>query len=135
MILRAVNHTEMAKKYSLYVCVILFVACTSDEDAATPGDVLVYADRGSRQCESGGISPEESAQTLIDAGIDVLQSNCGIRTGVFFPAVCGGGTGEIVVHKIRGVNLIAAEQLGFQPISVLVDPAEGTSYRLVDCVN
>lgn len=99
----------------------------------TPIDVLVYGDREVRQCESDGISPEASAQILINAGIDVLQSTCGLRTGVAFPDVCGGATADILVHKIRSVNLADAEQLGFQEISTLVDAAAGTSYELVDC--
>jgi len=98
-----------------------------------PGNVAVFADRGSRQCESTGISPGESAQLLINVGVDVLRSDCGIRTGVAFPAVCGGATGEIVVHQIRSVNLPTAEQLGFAPVSTLVDPVAGTSYELVAC--
>ena len=121
-------------RYSICVSALLLAACTGDSDTA-PGDILVYADRGARQCESDGISPEASAQTLINAGIDVLLSTCGIRTGIVFPAVCGAGTGDIVVHEIRAVNLPDAEQSGFRLISTLIDAAEGTGYQLVDCAN
>ena len=95
----------------------------------------MYANREVRQCESDGVSPEASAQILINTGIDVLRSTCGIITGVFFPAVCGGGTADILVHEIRSVNLPEAEQLGFREISTLTDAAAGTSYQLLDCAD
>lgn len=124
---------------------LFLAACPEDtvtsEDSATaesavaPGDSLVFADRGVRQCESDGISPEASAQILIDAGIDVIRSNCGIRTGVAYLAVCGAGSVDILVHEIRSVNVPDAEVLGFQEISTLVDAAKGTSYELIDCAD
>jgi hypothetical protein len=132
-------------RYAIYVVALFLVACLDDsvptkdsntiDQSITPGDTLVYADREVRQCESDGISPEASAQLLIDAGIDVLQSTCGIRTGVEYTAVCGGKTADILVHEIRSVNLPDAEQLGFQEISSLIDAAAGTSYELLDCAN
>jgi hypothetical protein len=125
----------MFARYQLYVAVMLVVACTGGGDSPAPESVLIFADRGSIQCESDGISPETSAQTLITAGIDVLQSSCGIRTGVVFAAVCGGETGEIVVHEIRGVNLPTAEELGFRRTDTLVDPEAGTGFELVDCAD
>ncbi len=121
------------------ICVVtlLFVACPEDsitpDVSITPGDTLVYVDREVRQCESDGVSLESSAQILINAGIDVLQSTCGIKTGVQYPAVCGGATADILVHEIRSVNLPDAEQLGFQEIGTLIDAAAGRSYQLVDC--
>jgi len=129
----------MDMRYAICVVTLLIVACRENSATqkvpVTTDDLLVYADREVRQCESDGFSPEASAQILINAGIDVLQSTCGIRTGVEFPAVCGGATGDILVHEIRSVNLADAEQLGFQEISTLIDAAAGTSYRLVDCVD
>jgi hypothetical protein len=126
-------------RYAICVGTLLLVACRENsvtpEVSVTPDDLLVYADREVRQCESDGVSLEASAQTLINAGIDVLQSTCGFRTGVEFPAVCGGATADIVVHEIRSVNLLDAEQLGFQEISTLIDAAAGTSYQLVDCAD
>ena len=123
----------MDMRCAIYVVTLLLVACPGDSD--TPGDILVYADREVVQCESDGVPLEASAQILINAGIDVLQSSCGIRTGVEYPAVCGGITGDILVHEIRSVNLPDAEQLGFQEIRTLIDAAAGTSYQLVDCAN
>ena len=124
-------------RWAICVVTLLLVACLEDsntpDDSITPGDTLVYVDREVRQCESDGVSLESSAQILINAGIDVLQSTCGIRTGVLYPAVCGGATADILVHEIRSVNLPDAEQLGFQEIGTLIDAAAGRSYQLVDC--
>ena len=135
----------MDMRWAICVVALVLAACPDDtgtpEDPATweaavgPGDSLVFADRGVRQCQSDGISPEASAQILINAGMDVIRSTCGIRTGVDYPPVCGGGTVDILVHEIRSVNLSDAEQLGFQAISTLTDTAAGTSYELVDCAD
>lgn len=131
----------------LAICGLAFLLAACPEDTVTPddravqegslapGDSLVFADRGARQCESDGISPEASAQILIDAGIDVIDSGCGIRTGVEHPAVCGEGTVDILVHEIRTVNLPDAEPLGYLEISTLVNAAAGTGYELVVCAD
>ena len=91
----------------------------------------MFAD-GAPQCEPA-ILLESSAQKLIDAGVDVLRSSCGVRTGVSYAAVCGGPSGDILVHEIRSVNIRDANRLGFQEISILVDASAGTGYQLVDC--
>jgi len=115
---------------------VLATACSGGGEATTdPSDVLIFTDSGARQCESGGMSPDESAQALIVAGVDVLQSRCGIRTGVAYAAVCGGETGQIILHEIRAVNLPTARQLGYELASTLIDPVMGTSYQSVDCAN
>ncbi len=121
----------MDLRWAICVVTLLLVACP--EDSITPVDTLVYVDREVRQCESDGVSLESSAQLLINAGIDVLQSSCGIRTGVLYPDVCGGATADILVHEIRSVNLPDAEPLGFQEIGTLIDAAAGTSFELIDC--
>ena len=133
----------MDMRWAICVSALILAACPEEtitpealgtvEEPRTPDDSLVYADRGVRQCESDGVSLEASAQILINAGIDVIRSTCGVKTGVAYPAVCGGGTGDILVHGIRGVNIPDAEQLGFQDISTLVNVAAGTGYELFDC--
>lgn len=129
----------MDMRYAICVVTLLIVACREDlvtpEVLVTTDDLLVYSDREVRQCESDGVSLEANAQILINAGIDVIKSTCGIRTGVEYPTVCGGATGDILVHEIRSVNLSDAEQLGFQEMSTLIDAAAGTSYELVDCAD
>ena len=85
------------------------------------------------QCGSRGLTTRQSAQKLVDGGIDVIASHCGAVTGVVYVALCGTETGEILIHEIRGVNLRDAEQLGFNPVTELQDPASGTSWEKVDC--
>lgn len=104
------------------------------EDGTTqPGDILVYEGRQSLQCETRGLTTRESAQKLINGGIDVIASNCGAITGIAYPALCGSPTGEILIHEIRQVNLPDAEQRGFQPVRTLQDPIKGTGWNKVDC--
>jgi hypothetical protein len=120
------------------VGVIGLVACGEDGGEAPlararTGNLLVYEGRQSVQCGTRGLTTQQSAQKLIDGGIDVIESNCGVITGVAFAAVCGGGTGEILLHEIRSVNLADAEQRGFKAASTLTDRASGVDYAKVDC--
>ncbi len=111
----------------------LLAACSGDSGSGAADGALVYTGTGAAQCETGGLSLEQSAQRLIDAGIDVLDSACGAMTGVAFAAVCGAPTGEILVHEIRDVNAPHAREIGYESVETLVDPEQGTGYRLVDC--
>jgi len=112
-------------KHALALAALLLAACTSN----LPNATLVF-EHGALQCEPV-VSLESSARKLLDAGIDVLKSSCGSQTGVGYAAVCGGLSGDVLVHEIRRVDLPEAERLGFQEIDVLVDA--GTGYRLAAC--
>ena len=101
--------------------------------AIHPGDALVYEGRQSLQCGTRGLTTQESAQKLVNGGIDVVLSNCGVITGVVYAAVCGAGTGEILIHEIRAVNLPDAEKRGFKSVVTLTDPIAGTDWAKVDC--
>jgi len=109
--------------------------CGGDPAPGTsqPGDLLVYESRQAVQCGSRGLTTQQSAQKLVNGGIDVIASSCGVVTGVVYIALCGTETGEILIHEIRGVNLRDAEQRGFNPVTELQDPASGTSWEKVDC--
>ena len=69
----------------------------------------------------------------MNGGIDVLESNCGVNTGLAFAAVCGNGTGDILIHRIRSSNLADAEQRGFSSVDTLRGPTIGIGYAKVDC--
>lgn len=112
-------------KHAVALGTLLLAACASNLPDAT----LVF-ENGAPQCEPA-VSLESSARKLLDAGVDVLKSSCGAQTGVGYAAVCGGLSGELLVHEIRRVDLPEAERLGFQQIEVLVDA--GTGYRLAVC--
>jgi hypothetical protein len=112
-------------KHALALGTLLLAACASN-----PPDATLVFENGAPQCEPAA-SLESSARKLLDAGVDVLKSSCGAQTGVGYAAVCGGLSGELLVHEIRRVDLPQAERLGFQEIEVLVDA--GTGYQLSDC--
>jgi hypothetical protein len=109
-------------------------ACGGDETPGVmPGDTLVYESRQAITCGTRGLTTQQSAQKLINGGVDVVQSNCGVITGIALPAVCGIDSAEIIIHEIRRANLRDAEQRGFHPVRELVNPVQGFGYDKVDC--
>jgi len=98
------------------------------------GNALVFQGRQSVQCGPPGLSPEQGAQTLINGGIDVLQSGCGVTTSnAIQPAVCGAADGKILLHEIRRENVADAERLGLHDVETLRNPTTGAGYIWVDC--
>ena len=63
----------------------------SPTEMISSGDVLVFESRQTIQCGSRGLTTQQSAQKLVNSGIDVLESNCGVNTGVAFATLCGLG--------------------------------------------
>ena len=96
--------------------------------AEQPGNssLWVMQPRGNRQCEGGGKSLASSGAELAQNGIKVQESRCGVRTDRMYPSVCGGATGDLLMHRIPASFLDAALELGF-------DPAKQGQYKLVDC--
>jgi len=119
----------MKIRHILYSGIFLLAACGSETSA--PDGILVFAD-GALQCEPK-ISIESNAQLLTAAGIEVLQSSCGVKTGVSVASVCGAPSLNILIHEIPAAKLQDAERLGFHEVGVLVDEAAGTGYELTDC--
>ncbi|MFV8781805.1 hypothetical protein ACNKU7_05220 [Microbulbifer sp. SA54] len=95
----------------------------SDSDSTT---LWVMQPMGNRQCEGGGISLEQSRATLQQGGVSVAESRCAVRTDRMYPQVCGGATGDILVHRIPASMLDAALALGF-------DPASQVPHRFKEC--
>ena len=95
--------------------------------AADSGTSLwVMQPRGNRQCEGGGRSLQSSAAQLAENGITVQESRCAVRTDRMYPSVCGGATGDLLMHRIPSGLLDAALELGF-------DPAKPGTYQFGDC--
>lgn len=120
------------------VAVLGLAGCGEESDAPAEsvrsGNMVVFEGRGRLQCDfTGGITPAQSALKLTNEGVDVLRSGCGAVTGVAFAAVCGGSSGEILLHEIRHENRDTAERLGFVPAEELTNQASGTGYAWVDC--
>jgi len=118
-------------------------AATAEKDAAGTAEVSkpkeeappvqaeeliwVYEARGNKQCEQGGgISLEDSSAKLTGNGVEVQESRCGVRTDRMYPSVCGGATGDILLHLIGRGSLDAALELGF-------DPADKIQYQNRAC--
>ena len=118
-------------------CAMLGACGGGGESAEDPpvriGDVLVFESRQSIQCGTRGLTTQQSAQKLINGGIDVLESSCAAMTGFAYATVCGNGTGDILIHRIRRANLEDAEERGFVPVDELRDPLVGSGYVRVDC--
>jgi len=127
---------------------VLAVACGCSGGTESEGDppldgfdpvpttVKAFISNGHTQCNDNAMPLSQSQMMLVNLGIDVLDSTCGVITGVAFAAVCGGGTGEINLHTIRRVNLPDAERLGFRDVGIIgVDPqVPGTGYQEASCL-
>ncbi len=119
-----------------FLVLLSLSGCGSDTDeSASDSMALVYANRGGIQCETVGMTPEESTQILVSAGIDVLSATCGFIIGnPDPPAVCGEPiAGNIIVHEIPEGDLPSAAGVGYHNVSTLVDESLGTSYVIGDC--
>ena len=99
------------------------------QEAANGGEsdtLWVMQARGNRQCEGGGVTLEESRVSLQGSGISVSESRCAVRTDRMYPSVCGGATGDILVHRIPSTMLDAALELEF-------DPADKVPHNFTEC--
>ncbi len=115
------------------LCTIGFVIAGCDEEnGVIPGRTLVYEFSGRLQCETDGLTPQQSATKLAAADIEAVSSSCGVVTGVAFPAVCGAGTGDILLHEIRTSDLRGADQLGFRTVDSL-RKGNDRNYERVNC--
>lgn len=109
---------------------LLLVACAEDRSTVTvyeAGPVVA-------QCEPAATTLEQSAGRLDQAGIEILRSSCGVISDMGFAAVCGGATGQILLHDIRGSSLAAAQSLGFKDAATLVaDAPSGDGWERAPC--
>src|SRR5690606_1411151 len=86
------------------------------------GEVVVYeAGPHVAQCAPVAVTRWQSAAKLTSAGIDVRRSSCGFIEGIAYPAVCGAGTGQILLHDIPAESLAAAEAAGCASVETLND--------------
>lgn len=88
----------------------------TNEEVQDSDTLWVIQARGSKQCEGGGLLVEQSRGKLQQSGVAVVESRCGVRTDRMYPAVCGGATGDIYLHRIKKNMLDAALELGFDPL-------------------
>ena len=94
---------------------------------------LVYEPKGDRQCESGGLTAQQSAAKLANVGIDVLVSLCGNKTGISMMTMCGGPTSNILLHRIGAVYENDAKALGFESVNRLSSGTGDEGYAITPC--
>lgn len=97
---------------------------------ATTDGVWVYISSGARQCEFSGHSLEVTASTLSEAAIEVLDSRCGVITGMMSAAVCGGTTPAINLHEIPQSQREQAQKLNYRTVESL---GPDLAYEQVTC--
>jgi len=141
-------------KYLTMFFAVSLVACSGSDNgmsgATAVGSggpnagLLVYDSQLLRSCGyEENRTRDESAQVLIDTGIDVIASYCARLSGVAFQESCFSPTGEIYVHELHEANQADAEALGYAPVSSLAEfeTNEGfvdvapVRYELVECSN
>lgn len=119
----------------LSVMMLMFaflMGCEKSEPATE--SVMIYESRDVLQCEPGsGLSPADSTAKLSDNNVMIFETYCGYKTGVMFPAACGMGTPDILIHAISEKHLKAAEQVGFSPIDALIINDQDIGYEMVAC--
>ncbi len=113
---------------------LLLMGCAHKTSETTIDDslALVFINNGSIQCESQGLSQTETAQALINKGIDVVSSKCAYLTGIAAPAQCGLPGTLINLHVINAQNVPDAKDIGFKLASTLrLDNTKG--YEIMKC--
>ncbi|MFC1751380.1 hypothetical protein ACFL2V_21595 [Pseudomonadota bacterium] len=119
-----------------YICVLslLFMTgCNHDkEPSVLNGNDLIYINDGAIQCETEGMTTTESAQLLINKGIDVISSYCGFLTGIEAATQCGLGDTNINIHEINSQNVPDAQEVGFEPVSTLKQETD-IGYQIIEC--
>ena len=114
------------KNLVLFTLLVAATGCASQS-------ATVYKSDGVKQCEGGGTSLVQSKNELTEAGVDVLDSQCGALTGIAVMAVCGGPSLGIHLHDINARHLQRAERLGFAPTQNLLDEGQGTGFEIIPC--
>ena len=117
-------------------CILILWGCGGGGNNANDeiDDIMVYIDNGAIQCDFQGYSVDETAKTLTDNGIEVIESHCGYITGMAITAVCGASTNEIHLHVIVPTSLDEAVALGFISIDTIINDPE-IGYVITECPN
>jgi len=119
-------------KFSQVLSLMAFLLAASCSTESNKTDVpaynseitVVFESKGAVQCESEGITVSDSAQKLINSGIDVIESHCAYHNLTDVMSVCGAGSNEIIIHNIPAQSSVDALELGFY---------EATDYSIYEC--
>jgi hypothetical protein len=122
------------KYLSTYILSFLAVAITAFSLLGCAAKTaLVYEPKGDRQCESGGLTAQQSAAKLTNVSIDVLASLCGNKTGISMMAMCGAPTSNILLHRIDATYVDDAKALGFENVNRLSSGTGDEGYAITPC--
>jgi len=103
-----------------------------EEEKANPYDGIIYIETGAVQCQAQGVTHLETAQLLIDNGIEVLESQCADLSGEGVIIQCGLVGPDINVHTVAPENHARALSMGFKSTSSLKQ-GDDTGYTVKDC--
>lgn len=139
-------------KYLTMFFAVSLVACSDSDNGMSStvavgsddpnSGLLVYDTQLLRSCGyEENRTRDESANILIDKGIDVIASYCARLSGVAFQESCFSPTGEIYVHELHEANQADAEALGYAAVKSLsgFETSEGfveqalVTYERSDC--
>jgi hypothetical protein len=96
--------------------VTLLPGCGGGSDPEPIAAVYKYS--GSVQCTGGGISLAAMQRQLVDGGVTVLDSACGLD-GKAYITICGAPDGAIGIFDIPASQAGRALSLSFAPLSDL----------------
>jgi hypothetical protein len=108
-VLHAAGTTTSKRRWAL----VLVVALSACSHAVPAAPVAVFHSLGAHQCEAGGVTPDELAERLRAAGVDVLGVSCG-NDGRMRPAMCGAPDGRLAVFDIAPGQRDTALAQGFR---------------------
>lgn len=114
----------------VYASIALLVACSSQDQEQEVRQVFI--DNGAVQCQFSGKPPAETATLLTDGGVEVIESQCAVLTGMAVAAMCGMGDLNIHVHTIDANDVSKAETLGFRSVGALAQ-GEEAGWLPTDC--
>lgn len=120
------------KKWMLLILPLTISACGGDKNNSE--ETYVFVGSGAIQCQYGGDTLETTAEPLIQAGIDVIESDCAYKTNVVVISSCGAPTTNINLHKISSANIDDAEKLGYYSVSVLEADSD-PGHEITPCIN
>lgn len=105
------------------VCIL---AACGQSPKAPEEPVALFKHTGARQCETqtGSADRLRAEQAELErAGVQVVTAQCGLDQQMY-PAVCGGGTGDVWLITVKPDAVAAAQSRGYrapnpaQPIDV-----------------
>lgn len=116
----------MRMRIMLAGALLALSGCTEAGPTALDGQVGIYQDAGSTQCQDDGLSLEQMQQQLAEADIPFADAACG-TDGKMYTAMCGSPDGKIGMFQIAPEHLQQARALGFEALANVPEATE------VDC--